>query len=1206
MATDKNFIVKNGLEVGGQEVISSSGVVSSAALGGQTLGTTDSPTFANTTLTGSLRGPATFTIDPAAVGDNTGTLVIAGNLQVDGTTTTINSTTMEVDDLNITLASGAANAAAANGAGITVDGASATITYDGTNDEWDFNKDINVTGTVTADGLTVDGDASISSANARLRLFETDTTDLNTQFQNQAGDFFIKTIPDDASSSKSRFGIDHSTGDISFYEDTGTTAKLFWDASAESLGIGTSSPDSILHIEGSGVDSLRFGNIGTSGNSALRISRDDTTISGNPLGYLEFGGKDNTGNVDTAHAYIGAIAGSHGAGDNPTNLTFGTTPNGSSTIVEVMRIDESGNVGIGQTSPSADLEIKRAGSSTIRLTNALDVQSANDIIGEIEFYSAENSSPNDSVRADITAINEDTLNNVALAFGTAANAGNVTERMRIDSSGNVGIGTSSPNADLHIGSANATGTSSTGNVALFEGPSGTNGFKIFIDDTENAAGLQTIATDDLLLNPHGGNVGIGTTSPASPLEISSNAAQIRISTASDSTNYRTEISSPYDSANPFKINGVYNGTSVDFVKISAGGGFVSPTLRLGTGMANTALYTGTAERLRIDSSGRLLVGKTAVDNTTVGFRFDGSSGFASFVRDGNASLLLVRKSDDGDILQFKKDTTTVGSIGTRDSGALEIGSGDVYLQFNGANDWIKPVDGSGSNKSGVDLGTSGAKFDNLYLSGTASIGNLTIAGAQGSDGQLLTSTGSGIAWEDAPAGGPTFKTFGTDSIMIGDTTTGTINAADENVGVGVNVFASLTTGDRNVALGHNTLTTITTSSENTAVGYNAGKSLTTVGGNAFFGNYAGEFSTGASNTFVGNQAGKNSTGSENTAFGGVALRANVSGTQLTAIGKDALRNNTASANTAVGFASLKANTSGTQNNAFGSSSLTACTTGSYNVGVGQATLANLTTGSNNVAVGDNAMQFGTTEYENVAVGVNAGRNYTGRGAVSVGYQAAYSQTASSTVAIGEYAAYDSTTSDDSVYIGRLCGENVTTGFTNVMMGDRAGQLATTGAYNVFLGYKAGDNVTTGSSNIVIGSSNTSSATSSSECTIPVTTFRLQTGSITNYSDARDKSNVEDSPYGLEFLEKVKLRKWLWDCREEFKEDNQLNGKERIGFVAQELLEVMNEEDNEVLDLVYESNPDRLEVRYSNLLPIALKAIQELSTKVKELEEKLND
>jgi len=105
----------------------------------------------NITTSGYLRGPATFTIDPAAHGDDTGTLVIAGNLQVDGTTTTINSTTVSVDDLNLTLASGAATAAAANGAGITVDGASATITYDATADQWVMNKDLatNLTGNVT-------------------------------------------------------------------------------------------------------------------------------------------------------------------------------------------------------------------------------------------------------------------------------------------------------------------------------------------------------------------------------------------------------------------------------------------------------------------------------------------------------------------------------------------------------------------------------------------------------------------------------------------------------------------------------------------------------------------------------------------------------------------------------------------------------------------------------------------------------------------------------------------------------------------------------------------------------------------------------------------------------------------------------------------------------------------------------------------------
>ena len=114
----------------------------------------------NLTVSGYLAGPATFTIDPAVVGDNTGTVVIAGNLQVDGTTTTINSTTLDVDDLNITVASGAADSAAANGAGITVDGASATLTYVSAGDNWNFNKDLDING-----GLTLSGNLSLGDNN---------------------------------------------------------------------------------------------------------------------------------------------------------------------------------------------------------------------------------------------------------------------------------------------------------------------------------------------------------------------------------------------------------------------------------------------------------------------------------------------------------------------------------------------------------------------------------------------------------------------------------------------------------------------------------------------------------------------------------------------------------------------------------------------------------------------------------------------------------------------------------------------------------------------------------------------------------------------------------------------------------------------------------------------------------------------------------
>ena len=116
----------------------------------------------DTTLTGTLKGPATFTIDPAVHGANSGTVVIAGDLQVDGTTTTINSTTMDVADLNITVAKGAANAAAANGAGLTVDGASATLLYASTGDKFIFNKPLDVTGNIDATGVDVTGNILVS------------------------------------------------------------------------------------------------------------------------------------------------------------------------------------------------------------------------------------------------------------------------------------------------------------------------------------------------------------------------------------------------------------------------------------------------------------------------------------------------------------------------------------------------------------------------------------------------------------------------------------------------------------------------------------------------------------------------------------------------------------------------------------------------------------------------------------------------------------------------------------------------------------------------------------------------------------------------------------------------------------------------------------------------------------------------------------
>ena len=114
--------------------------------------TTNATTFnlLNTNATTVNAFGAATTVNIGTGGDGGGTttvghdLVVTGDLTVNGNTTTINSTTLTVDDLNIVVASGAANPAAANGAGITVDGANATLTYDSSNTSWDSSEDFNL------------------------------------------------------------------------------------------------------------------------------------------------------------------------------------------------------------------------------------------------------------------------------------------------------------------------------------------------------------------------------------------------------------------------------------------------------------------------------------------------------------------------------------------------------------------------------------------------------------------------------------------------------------------------------------------------------------------------------------------------------------------------------------------------------------------------------------------------------------------------------------------------------------------------------------------------------------------------------------------------------------------------------------------------------------------------------------------------------
>ena len=140
--------------------------------------------------------------------------------------------------------------------------------------------------------------------------------------------------------------------------------------------------------------------------------------------------------------------------------------------------------------------------------------------------------------------------------------------------------------------------------------------------------------------------------------------------------------------------------------------------------------------MTIDSSGNLLVGKAAIDNTTAGHRLDGS-GFMSHVRDGNTVALYNRLTSDGEIINIRKDGTTIGSIGAF-GGSLMVGGGDVGIGFYQGADALVPANNvTATRDAAIDLGMSSARFKDLYLSG-----NLIASGTGSQHSQIVSSGGN--------------------------------------------------------------------------------------------------------------------------------------------------------------------------------------------------------------------------------------------------------------------------------------------------------------------------------------------------------------------------------------------------------------------------------------------------------------------------------
>ena len=159
--------------------------------------------------------------------------------------------------------------------------------------------------------------------------------------------------------------------------------------------------------------------------------------------------------------------------------------------------------------------------------------------------------------------------------------------------------------------------------------------------------------------------------------------------------------------------------------------------------------TNAAERMRIDSAGNLLVGKTAVSNATVGFQV-GQDGFVAATRASGQPLVLNRTTTDGIIADFRKDGTTVGAIGNYGGLALDVGRGTTaVLRFRDSLNAIYPAAGiAGGTSDGVtSLGISTGRFKDLYLSGGVYLGgtgaaNLLDDYEEGTWTPVLTRTGA--------------------------------------------------------------------------------------------------------------------------------------------------------------------------------------------------------------------------------------------------------------------------------------------------------------------------------------------------------------------------------------------------------------------------------------------------------------------------------
>jgi len=462
-------------------------------------------------------------------------------------------------------------------------------------------------------------------------------------------------------------------------------------------------------------------------NNTTAFSYLPVSTAGSVIGTIGTGSSTifNTPSVNASYGSGLAIDGSYSSDVSIINLkAFGPkfssysselafhTSSGT-TLAERMRIDSSGNVGIG-TTPSTRLTVGAGSASEEIRVNA------------------------GAGWADLK-LHSDATNGGSVYFNDGADAGqifyyhpednmrfhtNASERMRINSSGQLGIGLTDPDekleifGDVKIGQSGGSGVLHFGNASDKTKIIGRDNAHASFPDT---LGIYTDNTERMTFKADG-KVGVGTTSPQGTFHISSGTSGDATLILEADTDNNEEADNPYivfeqDGGVQVSAIGHMGQASTDENALQIANSVSSGGIEFLTGSGSG--YTNAGSAMKIDTSGNVLVGTTSTTLYSSGAGGDTGilldpNGPTSFTRSSAIVSYFNRLDTQGDIIAIRRDGSAVGSLGSVGSD-LYIVNGDTGIRFDNNVDSIYPVQASGTSRdNAIDLGFSSIRFDDIY------------------------------------------------------------------------------------------------------------------------------------------------------------------------------------------------------------------------------------------------------------------------------------------------------------------------------------------------------------------------------------------------------------------------------------------------------------------------------------------------------------